>query len=398
LGLKVKDPLDQLAIERVTEFQFGLSVAAWVSLASVAAWATHGRWNRLAAFGLILGLGTSLDIAQWDRILLSESVSSSLFVALVGGWILGIRLWKHQTGGPGWPWRIIFIACISLLLVFFTFTRDTNGYLVLAASILLAGSLCAPAVRTRPVAPVAAVLAIVMAGTFYLQDRSADLGKRWLGPFLNVFSARILRVEEHIEFFAERGMPVETLTQEMYLGRSVFFSQLYEYNNGQRLLEWFEDHGRGVYLQFLASRPIQTLEQPLLRAGPMVSPDSSEYRSQEIPNPDWAVLISSVFFPRGMKIMFGLILLPSIVVLSSMRGAATQALWPVAFALVVLAYPLALVVWHGDAIELERHSYQLALQLRLAAWLLVISALSSLGEIAPKLSRRTLDHPVLEAE
>lgn len=36
---------------------------------------------------------------------------------------------------------------------------------------------------------------------------------------------------------------------------------------------------------------------------------------------------------------------------------------------------LALVVWHGDGIELERHSHPLALQMRLAGWLLVIAAL-----------------------
>ena len=386
VGLEIEDPLDPQAMRRVTSFQIGLSVLSWISLASVVARATRGRWSRLAAFGLILAFATSLDIAQWDRILLSESVSSASFAAILGGSILGVRLWAPKTGAPGWPWHILFVACMSWLVVFFAFARDSNGYLVLAVSIGLAGSVFLPAVRTRPVAPIAVILALIMAGTFLFQDRSSNLGKRWLGPFLNVFSARILPVEEFIGFFSDRGFPAEAITEEMYLGRQVFLSQLQQTQDGGRLLEWIEQNGKSTYLQFLASRPAQSLGKPIQRAGSMVNVDSSEYRLRERPDPAWAVLISDLMFPTQTEFLLATALLASLVLLSAKIRNRAFPLPATGLALMVLSYPLAVVIWHADTIELERHSFQLALQLRLAAWLLVIGALPSLSDLLARLT------------
>jgi len=390
VGLETGDPLDPQAMRRATNFQLGFSVAAWVSLAAVVAWASHGRWNRLAGFGLVLAFGTSLDVAQWDRVLLSESVSASLFAVLVGASISGIQLWRPQAGGPGWPWQIVFVAGSSLLAVLFAFTRDTNGYLVLAASILLAGSLAVPAVRTRQAAPIAAILAIAFAFTFYFQDRSAILGKRWLGPFLNVFSARILPVGEFVGYFSDRGFPEHAITEEMYLGRSVFLSQLDQGQAGDQILEWIELHGRSVYLEFLASRPAQSLGKPILRAGSMVNVDSSEYRLQERPDPAWAVLISRLMFPGHVELLIVIALVSSAVMLPRTNRGQALPFIATGFALLLLSYPLAVVIWHADTIELERHSYQLALQLRLAAWLLLLSALPSVVELARRKPRPSL--------
>jgi len=386
IGLDLQNPLDAAAVRRATSFQLGLSILSWIPLAIVVAWASQGRWSRLVAFGLILAFATSLDIAQWDRILLSESISSSTFAAIVGGSILGVRLWAPKTGAPGWPWQILFVACMSLLVVFFAFARDSNGYLVLAVSIGLAGSVCLPAVRSRPVAPIAAILALIMAGTFYFQDRSTNLGKRWLGPFLNVFSARILPVEVFVEFFSDRGFPAEAITEEMYLGRPVFLSQLQQTQDGGRLLEWIDKNGKSTYLQFLASRPAQSFGKPIQRVGSMVNIDSSEYRLRERPDPAWAVLISDLMFPTRAGLLLGTALVASLVLLSAKIRIRAFPLPATGLALLVLSYPLAVVIWHADTIELERHSYQLALQLRLAAWLLVIGALPSLPDLVARVT------------
>jgi len=390
LGLDRQDPLDSAAVRRVTSFQLGLSVLSWISLATVVAWATHGRWSRFAAFGLILAFATSLDIAQWDRILLSESVSTSTFAAIVGGSILGIRLWAPGTDAPRWPWQILFVACMSVLVVFFAFARDSNGYLVLTLSIVLAGSVCLPVVRSRPVAPIAAILAVIMAGTFYFQDRSTNLGMRWLGPFLNVFSARILPVERFVEFFSQRGLGEDAITEEMYLGRSVFLSQLQQTQDGGRLLEWIEKNGKSTYLQFLASRPAQSLGKPIQRVGSMVNVDSSEYRLRDGPDPAWAVLIRRLMFPGHAELLLGTSLAISAVMRSTTNRNLPLPLIATGFALMALSYPLAVVIWHADTIELERHSFQLALQLRLAAWLLLISTMASLLGLVARITHTSL--------
>ncbi len=388
LGLKATDPLDLKPMHHVTEFQLSLSVVAWIALAGTVAWTIRGRWDRLAAFGLILAFGTSLGVAQWDRILLSESVSTSLFVAMIGVSILGVQLWRHPAGGLAGRWNILFVVGTSLLVVLFAFTRDANAYLVLAGSILLAAGATILAVQTRPAAPIAAVLAIVMAGTFYLQDRSSSLGRRWLGPFLNVFSARILPVDRFVDFFSDRGLPRDAITREMYLGRAVFLSELAHGQEGNRVLEWIEQSGKSTYFQFLASRPVQSLGKPILRAGSMVNVDSSEYRLRVRADPAWAVLISRLMFPTRIEFLVGFALAACAVPLKSKNRNRFAPLWSIAFALIVLSYPLAIVIWHADTIELERHSYQLALQLRLAAWLLLIGAMPSVSELAAKMVRR----------
>jgi len=46
--------------------------------------------------------------------------------------------------------------------------------------------------------------------------------------------------------------------------------------------------------------------------------------------------------------------------------------------LVASIYPLMFVVWHGDAVEVERHAFQIAYQIRLAVWMAVAFGLDFL--------------------
>ena len=118
----------------------------------------------------------------------------------------------------------------------------------------------------------------------------------------------------------------------------------------------------------------------------MVNVDSSEYRLRERPDPAWAVLISDLMFPTQTEFLLATALLASLVLLSAKIRNRAFPLPATGLALMVLSYPLAVVIWHADTIELERHSYQLALQLRLAAWLLVIGALPSLSDLLARLT------------
>jgi hypothetical protein len=42
--------------------------------------------------------------------------------------------------------------------------------------------------------------------------------------------------------------------------------------------------------------------------------------------------------------------------------------------MIVLTYPLAAIVWHGDAAEVGRHALMVAIQLRLGLWMLLLFA------------------------
>ena len=368
-------------VHRVTQLQLGVSIAAWAVLAGSVAWMIEAKWIRATAFGLILAFAATLDISQWDRMLLSESISTSLFAVLIAGGLTGYQLWGTTRGPPRSKWIIVYLVGMTGVIVLFSFSRDPNAYLLIAGAILLATTTIIRRVWREPFRWIVLLLSFLMALTFVVQDQTMVLSKRWVGPFLNVFSSRILPVDEFVRFFKERGLPADAITQEMYLGRSVLLRQVKATQEGRRLKAWIEQEGRAVYLQFLLSRPVQTFGKPLLRARSIVNPDSSEYRLPNSPDPVWAKAISGVFFPRSLKNLILFIIVSTVILTLGRRRYGAEPLLFTALGLLVLAYPLAFLVWHGDSIELERHSYQVALQVRLAAWLLFISLLQQAAKL-----------------
>lgn len=379
MGLSSETLSNPDQVRRVTLFQISFAMVAWGTLAASVSWAASTGWLRATSLVLVLAFASTLDVAQWDRILLSESISMSLFVLLLAGWIIGIRYWGFAQEPPKVIWLVAYVAGMAMVTVLFSFSRDTNAFLLLAGAILLGATTITRRIWREPLRWVVLFLSLVMALTYVVQDRTIVHSKRWVGPFLNVFSARILPVDDFVRFFEEHGLPVDTITQEMFLGRSVLLSQVNDTQEGRRLKDWIEQEGRSVYLQFLISRPVQTLGKPLLRARSIFNPDSSEYRLPQHPNPVWAQVISGVFFPKKVEILFVLAIASVVALAFARRVQGTEPLLLAAIGLLVLAYPLALLVWHGDSIELERHSQLVALQVRIAAWLLLIGVLSSAG-------------------
>jgi hypothetical protein len=53
---------------------------------------------------------------------------------------------------------------------------------------------------------------------------------------------------------------------------------------------------------------------------------------------------------------------------------------------VLLVYPHAIIVWHGDSMEVQRHSLLNAVQLRLGIWLLILGTVDLLLQL--RTSRR----------
>lgn len=212
-------------VHRVTQLQLGVSIAAWAVLAGSVAWMIEAKWIRATAFGLILAFAATLDISQWDRMLLSESISTSLFSLLIAGGLTGYQLWGTTRGPPRSKWIIVYLVGMTGVIVLFSFSRDPNAYLLIAGAILLATTTIIRRVWREPFRWIVLLLSFLMALTFVVQDQTMVLSKRWVGPFLNVFSSRILPVDEFVRFFKERGLPADAITQEMYLGRSVLLRQ-----------------------------------------------------------------------------------------------------------------------------------------------------------------------------
>ncbi|HEY7199867.1 MAG TPA: hypothetical protein VIC57_06635, partial [Candidatus Dormibacteraeota bacterium] len=109
--------------------QLVLAIASWSVLALVVAHLTRTAWLKPVAAGLVLAFSLAREIAEWDRIVLSESISVSLLALVVAAGLLYV----HR---PGWR-RLV---ALLVLAAFWTFTRDSNAYDVLLLAPVLAGA------------------------------------------------------------------------------------------------------------------------------------------------------------------------------------------------------------------------------------------------------------------
>ena len=118
----------RVVMSRVFQFQLWFSILCWMALAFAAARSLRNLWVGLLAFAIVLLFGANLETGLWDSLLLTESVSISLFVLLLAMWIG----WFSISSAPGTaPSRRFTWLAMVLVSVLYAFTRDSNLYFLL---------------------------------------------------------------------------------------------------------------------------------------------------------------------------------------------------------------------------------------------------------------------------
>ncbi|HLE04356.1 MAG TPA: hypothetical protein VI729_07055, partial [Anaerolineales bacterium] len=132
----------------ISGFQLLLAVASWTALAVITASALKNRWLGPFTFGAILGLGLSLDVSLWDRILLTESVATSLFVLMLALCLFGLlrvgNLRWRRSGG-----RYVYLLGLGAIIILYSFARDTNAFFLAFCAVLMLAGLLLKSVRRR---------------------------------------------------------------------------------------------------------------------------------------------------------------------------------------------------------------------------------------------------------
>ena len=132
------------------------SVAAWSTLAVVAARRVRPWWGRLVAGAAVLGFATTRPVTQWDRSVLSESLSLTLLALLFAVAIL----WERAPTLP----RSLGVIAVGLL---FAATRDTQIWVIALVAVAFGAyaawrGLRVDATSARPALVVAAGLVAVV--------------------------------------------------------------------------------------------------------------------------------------------------------------------------------------------------------------------------------------------
>ena len=371
----------------LTWAQLVLSCVAWLALSSVV-----GHWmktpaGRIVARALVLLLGASDGVALWDRTLLSESLSTSLFVGVIATW----AWWGHGVAVSGRSSRGA-VGVLLLLGVLWGFAREANG-LFLAMLALVAAGLAASATGTIRLRTHATAIVAVFLATMVGAQLVAERGERWLFPLLNVVGRRVLPSQDRTAFWVAAGMPLSAPLLEMQgefaSGRNWAFYEAPELSDFRR---WIHASGRRTYLRDLVLHPVRSVTEPLAHATEFVCPDLGVYR------PDGfvaAVRWSGWAFTCGSRtatgIAVGALLAGAAALLSGwvlrrrLRFDDLFALQTVA--ILLLAWPvLTWLTWHAiGEMEVGRHVLWATLFLRLGLVLLAARLVDALAGFAARI-------------
>jgi hypothetical protein len=370
LGATPSATMSTQVLDRIVLFQGALSIVAWLLLAGAVASTIRVRWLRPLLFGAIGVFGLSIHVSQWDTILLSESISTSM---LIMGVAVGVLLLGRPAGAKlHRPWWVLLAAPI---LVLYSFARDANAYFLLVGAFILGLITMVRIVRRRTIPWLSVGLVAFAVVVFAGQQAAVKASGRSRGPFYGMFLQRVLLKPDRIPWFENAGMPLGSLWDgvDRSIGRVDFYRMVTSNPSASSFVRWMDEEGRRVYLGYWIAHPVEAAGLPLEDWSSLVIPDSMEYRGDGAVTPAWLRALTAVFFPLSGR---GLLLLSAVTTLALAFAASLgwRSWWWLPIALLLTCLPMMFIVWHGDSIEIERHAFQIALQIRLAMWMLLVSA------------------------
>ncbi len=343
--------------------QLLFSICAWLALAVVLARAMRSKGLQIAALIGVLGFSLNADILMWDTVLLSESLALSLTALLIAGWLALTRKW---TG--------LRAVLLCLVAVLWTFTRDVHAWLLLPMAALIgAASFIRPAQRRGLF--IAAVLVIAFVVNSASAGRGEGIDKRWVLPLINVITQRVLPNPAMLAWFEQQGMPVSPALLRLSgsLGWENNWAAFDDYAL-QPFRDWLTASGKSVYLRYLLAHPLWLLGEPLRHLDDILTPSNLHI----YPSPTFKPLLPPLltgFLSLGRNAWFlgwaAAAAMIAVTVAAVWKRSRPDSRWLIVALVIALAYPHALIVWHGDAAEVGRHSITVNMQLRLGLWMLI---------------------------
>jgi hypothetical protein len=344
--------------EKVVWAQGLFSTLSWSVLAVAVAYSLHFSFLKLAGFALVLLLSLYRHIIGWDSVLLTESLSLSLMALFITGWLWLLHGWRWQ--------RAVFVLILGVLWMF---CRDTNAWVVLMVAAFLFLLVTLRLIHKKYI-----LLSAVFIVMFFLSDRSADLGGRWIFPFQNVLGQRILPDAKAVTFFASCGMPVSSdlaqLAGEFASGLDRAF-----YNDPalESYRTWLHQAGKTCYIKWLLSEPLESFKHPVAEFNTLMRLENiqsflfSRRFSSILP----ARLEAMLYPPQQPWVAF---LAACGIILAAVftRAWTYNKTWWVAILLIILVFPHYFIVWHGDVMGIYRHVVSVSIQFYLGLWILAL--------------------------
>ncbi len=353
--------------------QFLVSVACWPLLAAAVARCLRSSALRYVAFAAVLLFSLSLAVIRWDVVMLSESVSISLTVLMLAGWLELVRAPR--------PALVVGLLAVTLLWVF---ARDSNGVIALMTVpfALIWVFRPGPLGRGWAAALAGGTLAIFALGLLATTTDQAQL-RRNERPILHVIGRRVLADADKTRWWREHGMPrppANVLRHRVSLA-GVAEGSLPSDPRTEAFLEWAREDGRGTLARYLLTHPAETVKEAFGKRQRLLSGVTVGYLSPGaravVPEP-----LDELVYPRDSQDVYFWLVAIALGAGAVALAAGARRTWLVPAVALAVQVPHALVVYHGDTLEIPRHAMLVAITTRLALLMLALLALDRLLETA----------------
>lgn len=352
----------QPGTEALVRNQTVISIICWVAFAVLAASSLNGIFAKALAVFLILWCGFVPQIADWDSILSTESLSISLFVLM-----FGLLLKVIPDGRDDSLLSALAGAGLVIVSFFWVFTRDTNSYFIVVAALMLIVTGILFWVRRKGQRISALLCGFLLLGLFFFHQGTFRQSSRWEVPIVNNITANVFPYEERVAFFEENGMPVEEGLLDTT--GSAEYNDLLE---NEKFMHWVRRFGMSTYQKFLLSMPLWSVLQVYDNLDSFFGENRQPffYGSNE-QRPHWAEKPGNLALPLSASvIVIDLLLIILLAVKAVQTGESNdiRAFW----ALLILFLGGGLLMslsYLGEVRSIWRHVLGGVTALRLAVWL-----------------------------
>jgi hypothetical protein len=347
--------VDTYSIASIMIAQWLISVTCWLLLGLSLYQRLQGPVVKLVGVAVIFGLGCEISIVIWERNLLTESLSISLLALISALLIKGLD--KNSKG-------LFLLLLVSLFL--FVNLRVTHLYFLMLTSLWIFFVLYRIKKFKWMIATAVFVIAIIIANQYILfkADRS-------ISSIRSVVSSRIMSpgYEDIRSYFESNGMP--SIPQPI-IGK-LWFAPYSDYPD---LDHWINNDASPLYQKYLVTHPDYFFLKPFHR----YNEANESLQDVFVPDLDWQTPANqkglNLFFTNG--VLWLLVLFPAILILRFLRKKPLSRdihLPGLGMFFMVSGFLMALINWHGDLVELNRHVTPSMLQIRLGILFLILGML-----------------------
>ena len=197
-----------------------------------------------------------------------------------------------------------------------------------------------------------------------------------------VIAARILPDNDARKYFAVHGMPIRPGLASVLLAARVPPSRFDRAPELAYFRPWFKRHARSTYVRYLSTHPDASISEPLQGLDQIIAPARSlplglnYFRPRGFQTVLPAPLVA-VLYPQNAWVILLLMVLAPLAALALIRFRSNARLALVALVGLITTVPLAIVIWNGDQLGLDRHSLVIGLVARLSVLLVFFLALDA---------------------